>query len=41
MITPDEQGIAKAVCLVVGLVAIYVYIVVLVGGGILAAKGDK
>ena len=41
MISPDEQAIAKAVCLVVGQLIIGGFIVVLVIAMVSSFKGDK
>ena len=40
MITPDEQGLAKGICLVVGLCIIGVYVAVLWCCAIMVTKGD-
>lgn len=41
MISPDEQGVAKLICLVVGLVVLYAYMAVMFIGACKTAKGDK
>jgi hypothetical protein len=41
MISPAEQGLAKAICFVLGLAMLYGYIAVVFVAGYKTAKGDK